>query len=124
MPHKESTKRHLKSRRRPLNVDQLLAEIPMRPIIVSPTELDLDYIYPTTSNVIGSNVISMNPLINRCRGLICQMGEGNRSRLACQVGGLAKHLSLEEREELFESMLAKGVDKNAMKSARKYARAA
>jgi hypothetical protein len=124
MPHKESTKRHLKSRRKPLNVDECLADMPLRPIIISPTEFDLDYIYPTTSNGTISNIVAMNPLMNKCRGLINQMKEGNRSILACQVGGLAKHLSPEEQDEIFGSMEAKGVDKSAMKQARKYAKAA
>jgi len=66
-------------------------------------------------------MIAMNPVMNICRGLIAQMGNGNRSSLAVKVGGMAKHLSPAEKDELFASMRAKGVDKSAMKSARKYA---
>ena len=121
MPHGESQKEHLKSRRKPLDVDHLLSTIPLTPIVVSPTADDLDYKEPAVTNSTGAQVIAMNPVMDNCRRLINQMGKGNRSNLAVKVGGMAKHLSPAEKDELFASMLAKGVDKSAMNSARKYA---
>lgn len=121
MPHKESTRVHLKHKRKPLDVDHLLSTIPLNPIVVSPTADDLDYKESTVTNGTGAQVIAMNPLMDNCRRLINQMGNGNRSSLAVKVGGMAKHLSPAEQDEIFASMLSKGVDKSAMKSAKRYA---
>ena len=54
--------------------------------------------------------------------LIAEMAPGNRSMLACKVGGkLSKIDDIAIKEKYLDKIVSLGVDKSAMKQARKYA---
>ena len=116
LPHKESDKKHMKKDRKPLDVDKLLHKIPVQPIVISPTQDDLDYRDPTGNPIIKPR----KSLFAKCNDLIDQMIPNRRSHLATQVGRRTRYLSATEREFLFARMVEKGVSDSALKSARKY----
>jgi hypothetical protein len=59
----------------------------------------------------------LNKLLNRIE---TEMKPGNRSTLACSIAGAGQYLNPDDKNELFYSMVLKGIDKAAQRSVKNY----
>ena len=118
LPHKESIKKHIKHRKHPLDIDAVLARLPKEPKVMAPSIDDLKFSYPITYVATGSNAE------DRCRAEMSQMGKGKRSNPAVKVGGIAgkANFSPELKQQIYEELVLRGVDKSALKKFREYAK--
>ena len=112
MPHKESTKVHLKYKRTSLNVDELLISLPKRPTVLSPSEIDLKFKYPH-ANQFKTTRASQHAKIDE---LIDQMVPHGRTHLASRVCGMVKNLDPLTKQEYYQRMLDKGVEEKNLRN--------
>ena len=118
LPHKESIKNHIKREKHLLDIDAVLARLPKEPKVMAPSIDDLKFSYPITYVATGSNAE------DRCRAEMSQMGKGKRSNPAVKVGGIAgkANFSPAVKQQLYEELVLRGVDKSALKKFREYAK--
>ena len=118
LPHKESIKNHIKREKHPLDIDAELARLPKEPKVMAPSIDDLKFSCPITYVATGSNAE------DRCRAEMSQMGKGKRSNPAVKVGGIAgkANFSPAVKQQLYEELVLRGVDKSALKKFREYAK--
>ena len=118
LPHKESIKKHIKREKHPLDIDAVLARLPKEPKVMAPSIDDLKFSYPITYVATGSSTV------DKCRAEINQMGAGDRSNRAVRVAGTMgkANFSPELKQQLYEELVLRGVDKSALKKFREYAK--
>lgn len=132
-PHLESDVLHIKRKRGnktiPINVDEVLAQVPPLPKVQLPTSDDI--VWKSTATVTATMVVQQQTkdqkLIQKCLDIIATMHggsakrDGNRSSLAVKVAGIMTHIDPQYHDDIFYEMEMQGVDKAAMKQAKKYA---
>lgn len=62
------------------------------------------------------------PNYNKIKQLMSEIRTGNRSSIACVIGGCIKYWNTDKKEEIIRQLKALGCDKSAIQSARKYAK--
>lgn len=116
-PHFESTLHWDRNRKHPLAVDRLLLKIPRVPLVQAPRPEDLVRV----EEIERWPQQEQEGIHRRMADIIASMRPHDRSRKACQVGGLLSKIPQDQHAEWFQRLEQAGVDAAAMRSARQYA---
>jgi hypothetical protein len=109
----------------PLYVEKILARLPKKPKLALPTDNDIEWEFetPEIKNEVANEKAAR--AVEKIYKLIDEMKPRDRSHKATQIGGRLSVLPFDIRDmviqDVFNKMEAKGCDKAAIDSARKYA---